>query len=139
MPTCWINVLLWRIVDDVLEGGLEEFAKAYPYGTVLLQIREPSSWHASLHRWSAMDKKFSGHPGCRKKGVTPHPRATKLMWFDYYEAYTKRVRQTMELFPTVNYVEVPLSKEIGPTTDNIFGFSQESNCWIHKNSNPGRH
>eukprot|EP00797_Seminavis_robusta_P036738 Sro948_g223540.2 (392) ;mRNA; r:17529-18704 len=119
-----------------LEGGLEAFGQAYPYGTVLLQIRNASTWYSSMKRWSALDRRFATSPGCRQKGLTPHPKATEAMWVDFYETYTKRVRQTMELYPNLNYVEVPLSDKIGPTMDNIFGFSQETNCWKHKNSNP---
>jgi hypothetical protein len=120
----------------VVEGGFDKFAQSYPYATVLMQIRNATSWYSSVKRWNRLDQRWSRSLGCRQKGVTPKPDATQADWEEYYENYTRSVRQTVSRYPTLNYVEVPLSEDIGPVLDNVFGFSQETQCFGHENRNP---
>ncbi|CAB9518608.1 expressed unknown protein [Seminavis robusta] len=115
-----------------LHGGLEEFAKAYPYGTILHLRRNFKSWYDSSNRWGDLLKRWSSSQMCRN--IFPPPHSNQSAWENFYRGHDKLIEDFAQEHPTISYLDIPLASA-GTVLHETFGFAAE--CWGHANINKG--
>ncbi|CAB9500078.1 expressed unknown protein [Seminavis robusta] len=115
-----------------LHGGLEDFAKAYPYGTILHIRRNFNSWYDSSNRWNRLLDRWSAGSTSLCQGVFPLPGSSKSDWENFYNHHNDLVEAFALQHPTLTYLDIPLGNAKTVLYDT-FGFP--SNCWGHANVN----
>ena len=110
---------------SVHDGGLENIAKHYPEGTVMLVTRNATKWFKSLERWNKGrlltawgNRSSCGFDGSLEgKGMEYwtdlyHSSESKSQyWIEFYEAHTQKIREFALAHLSLTYVEVELEHD----------------------------
>lgn len=103
--------------SSIHDGGLEAIAKHYPSATILLVIRNSTSWHNSikkwgvlLHRWKTVCKFDGSYHGEQVQYWNDmHEAENKAdYWSNFYNAHTQKIREFAMKHLSLTYVEVQL-------------------------------
>ncbi|CAB9518609.1 expressed unknown protein [Seminavis robusta] len=114
-----------------LHGGLEEFAKAYPYGTILHLRRNVKSWYDSSNRWSNLLDRWSGsNKLCHD--IFPPSKSNQSAWEKFYGHHDQIVENFARKHPNISYLDIPLANA-KTVLHETFGFAPR--CWGHSNIN----
>ena len=107
--------------------GLDSIYEAYPKFTLLLVVRNTSSWYNSFHNW--YDRRlFRQWTRCNATGMPNKNSTWRVHFHNYYEWHKQMVRDFAQSHPSITYVEVPLeSSETPHILAESFGIS--SDCW----------
>jgi hypothetical protein len=104
------------------DGGLENIAKHYPEGTIMLVTRNATKWFNSFESWGSILSKW-GRRSCGFDGSLDgegmkywadlyHSKNSKRQyWIDFYEAHTQKVRDFALKHLSLTYVEVELEND----------------------------
>ena len=105
------------------DGGLENIAKHYPGGTIMLVTRNPTKWFNSFEGWGGILRKW-GQQSCGFDGSLEgeemeywadlyhsHKRNKRQYWVDFYEAHTQKIREFALNHLSLTYVEVELEND----------------------------
>ena len=118
---------------QMFHGGVADaFAKAYPRATIFLAVRNATAWALSAEHFHGTREKWATHPDCPQPSgglQFPPPQSSHAVWAEFYHNHTVRVRQFVQNYPTLTYIEVPLTDESDEIMDDIFGF--QPGCWGH--------
>jgi hypothetical protein len=91
--------------------GLENIRDHYPNATIMLVIRNTTSWYKSFEGWrnGRLRRTLSSSPdmGFPTNG-------TMADWMAFYEAQTESIRRFVSENPTLNYIEVTLESALTP-------------------------
>jgi hypothetical protein len=110
---------------SVHDGGLENIAKHYPGGTIMLVTRNPTKWANSITGWNGRIMKLWADESCRFDGSLDGegmeywadlfasvygeiPRKKMHYWVEFYEAHTQKIREFALKHLSLTYVEVEL-------------------------------
>ena len=122
------------LMDDNNAEQLAAFAKAYPYGTMMIFVRTAESWFDSVTRWYNLHERWAGHWKCQENNIFPRPESLPYVWHRLYQTYVDRMRKMARDYPTLTYIEVPLKDDAGPLLDDIFGMPE--GCFTHDHASP---
>eukprot|EP00573_Skeletonema_grethae_P006258 CAMPEP_0201709990 /NCGR_PEP_ID=MMETSP0578-20130828/58393_1 /ASSEMBLY_ACC=CAM_ASM_000663 /TAXON_ID=267565 /ORGANISM="Skeletonema grethea, Strain CCMP 1804" /LENGTH=398 /DNA_ID=CAMNT_0048198993 /DNA_START=22 /DNA_END=1215 /DNA_ORIENTATION=+ len=106
---------------SVHDGGLENIAKHYPEGTIMLVTRNATKWFKSFEGWGEILKQWKkscGFDGSLDGEGMEYwsnsyrsSRNKKQYWIDFYEAHTQKIREFALQHLSLTYVEVELENE----------------------------
>ncbi len=106
---------------SVHDGGLENIAKHYPEGTIMLVTRNATKWFNSFEGWGGILSKwrkicgFDGSlegEGMEYWSDSYHSsRSKRQYWIDFYEAHTQKIREFALQHLSLTYVEVELEND----------------------------
>jgi hypothetical protein len=106
---------------SVHDGGLENIAKYYPEGTIMLVTRNATDWYKSFEGWGSILKRWGR--SCGFDGTLEgdgmeywnrlyHSNESKMQyWIEFYEAHTQKIREFALENLSLTYVEVQLESE----------------------------
>jgi len=101
------------------DGGLENIAKHYPGGTIMLVTRNTTNWFNSFKNWGSILKAW-GQRSCHFDGSLDgegmeywadlyySTNSKRQYWIDFYEAHTQKIREFALKHLSLTYVEVEL-------------------------------
>ena len=104
------------------DGGLENIAKHYPEGTIMLVTRNATKWFNSFEGWGGILKAW-GQRSCGFDGslegegmeywndLYMSNRSKRKYWLDFYEAHTQKIREFALKHLSLTYVEVELEND----------------------------
>eukprot|EP00984_Skeletonema_dohrnii_P000222 scaffold70_cov124-Skeletonema_dohrnii-CCMP3373.AAC.3 len=104
------------------DGGLENIAKHYPEGTIMLVTRNATKWFNSFEGWGGILKAW-GQRSCGFDGslegegmeywydLYMSNRSKRQYWLDFYEAHTQKIREFALKHLSLTYVEVELEND----------------------------
>ena len=107
---------------SVHDGGLENIAKHYPEGTIMLVTRNATKWFNSFDGWGGILKAW-GQRSCGFDGslegegmeywndLYMSNRSKRQYWLDFYEAHTQKIREFALKHLSLTYVEVELEND----------------------------
>ena len=145
---------------SVHDGGLENIAKHYPGGTILLVTRNATSWARSIGKWGSILhrwKKVCGFDG----HIYNHTENMKYWnnmyqdlpfrekdeyWVNFYLSHTQKIRDFAMKHLSMTYVEVELeNEEMGNILHNYTKVSPDCvmDChpgpkWVRQNNATSR-
>ena len=102
------------------DGGLENIAKHYPEGTIMLVTRNPKKWYHSFESWGSILKRwgercgFDGSldgEGMEYWADLHHSSERERYWIEFYEAHTQKIREFAMKHLSLTYVEVELEND----------------------------
>ncbi|KAL7459157.1 hypothetical protein ACHAWC_010895 [Mediolabrus comicus] len=102
------------------DGGLENIAKHYPEGTIMLVTRNPKKWYHSFESWGSILKRWGERCGFDGSldGVgmeywadLHHSSERERYWVEFYEAHTQKIREFAMKHLSLTYVEVELEDD----------------------------
>lgn len=104
------------------DGGLENIARHYPDATIMLVIRNATSWARSMAKWGGILKRW--RTSCRFDGRfqrdaywrnmyknTPESNRNEEYWVNFYHAHTQKVREFAMEHLSLTYFEVELEND----------------------------
>jgi len=112
-------------------GGLQAFARDYPYGTLLHVVRNATAWSQSAHCYNNLANRWSRAKDC--SGFPP-PNSKEEAWVNFYQQHTAWVRRFAKEHSTLTYIEIQLEDPQTPVIlEQAFGIP--TYCWGHSNEN----
>lgn len=102
--------------------ALDRIARDYPTATLIVSYR--SGWYDAAQKWNhgTLVKRWTSH--C---GVFPNSTDAEE-WQEFYERHRRRIRQTVESFPTLSYLEFNLTDPMaGQKLSDFTGI--DASCW----------
>jgi len=113
---------------SVHDGGLENIAKHYPEGTIMLVTRNATKWAKSITGWNGKIMKLWADESCHFDGSLEGEgmeywasqfvsargdisRKKVHYWIDFYEAHTQKIREFALKHLSLTYVEVELEND----------------------------
>jgi hypothetical protein len=113
---------------SVHDGGLENIAKYYPEGTIMLVTRDATEWANSITGWNGKIMKLWADESCHFDGSLEGdgmeywnrlfanskgdiPRKKLDYWVEFYAAHTQKIREFALENLSLTYVEVQLESE----------------------------
>ncbi len=107
---------------SVHDGGLENIAKHYPEGTIMLVTRNATKWFNSFEGWGGIMskwKKSCGFDGSLElegmkywsDSYRSNRNNKRQYWIDFYEAHTQKIREFALQHLSLTYVEVELEND----------------------------
>ncbi|KAL7459161.1 hypothetical protein ACHAWC_010899 [Mediolabrus comicus] len=111
------------------DGGLENIAKHYPEGTIMLVTRNSTKWAKSITGWNGKIMALWAEEACHFDGssldgegmeywndlFTSSPgklsRKKVKYWIEFYEAHTQKIREFAMKHLSLTYVEVELEND----------------------------
>mmetsp|Transcript_17804 Transcript_17804/g.27949 ORF Transcript_17804/g.27949 Transcript_17804/m.27949 type:complete len:403 (-) Transcript_17804:1191-2399(-) len=110
---------------SVHDGGLENIAKHYPEGTIMLVTRNAKKWARSITGWNGRIMNLWADESCHFDGSLEgegmkywadqfasasgdSPRQKMQYWIEFYEAHTQKIREFALKHLSLTYVEVEL-------------------------------
>ncbi len=111
--------------SSVHDGGLENIAKHYPEGTIMLVTRDANKWFNSFEGWGGILRKW-GQQSCGFDGSlegegmeywadlyhsNENKRSKRQYWIDFYQAHTQKIREFALEHLSLTYVEVELEND----------------------------
>ena len=114
--------------SSVHDGGLENIAKHYPEGTIMLVTRNATKWAKSITGWNGRIMKLWADESCHFDGSLEGegmrywadrfnsaqgdiPRRKVQYWIDFYHAHTQKIREFALEHLSLTYVEVELEND----------------------------
>lgn len=130
---------------SVHNGGLENIAKHYPEGTIMLVTRNATKWFNSLERWNDMhhmlnfwgNRSICGFDGSLEGKGMEHwtdlyhsSESKREYWIEFYEAHTQKIREFALAHLSLTYLEVELEHEkVAEQLERFTGVKQT--CFKH--------
>jgi Sulfotransferase domain len=107
--------------------GLEEIYSAYPNSTMVLVVRNTSSWFDSASKWNR-GSLMQRWKQCNATGWPMHGRHHREQVEEFYDWHTDSIRRFALAHPSMQYIEVQLeSPTAGQTLEEMIGISAK--CW----------
>jgi hypothetical protein len=121
--------------EPVFHGGLDNFYRYHPRGTLFLSIRKVEDWVDSVNNHNDLGNRFRST--CKKPGYFAthwgNKNVTEADMAQLYRDHVQTVRDFAAAHPSLTYIEVSLeSNETGMILQNRTGIP--STCWIDANS-----
>ena len=136
------------------DGGLENIAKHYPEGTIMLVTRNSTKWAKSITGWNGKIMALWAEESCHFDGsslegegmeywnnlFTSSPgklsRKKVKYWTEFYEAHTQKIREFAMKHLSLTYVEIELENDkMAEQLEYYTGVAQECVQVCH----PGPH
>jgi hypothetical protein len=108
---CWVREKQNTLCFYPSMHGLENIRDHYPNATIMLVVRNTTSWYKSFEGWNngRLRRDLSSIPD-----VGFPMNGTMADWMAFYEAHTDSIRRFMSENPTLNYIEVTLESALTP-------------------------
>ena len=126
-----------RCFEPTIHGGLENFYKYHPKGTIFMAVREPKEWVRSVNDYYSLGDVLKE---CTGPGYFQKWKHRAVVTDDDLKAFylyqLDHVRQFVAEHASLTYVEVPLdsSEETKQYLEETIGIS--ATCWGHGNQHP---
>jgi hypothetical protein len=120
--------------EPVFHGGLDNFYRYHPHGTLLLTVRNVDEWVDSVNNHKGFGSRFKVI--CKQPGYFATHWGDKTVTDDdlaqFYSDHVQAVRDFAASHPSLTYIEVPLeSDETGSRLETLTGIP--ASCWGHAN------
>mmetsp|Transcript_12938 Transcript_12938/g.26145 ORF Transcript_12938/g.26145 Transcript_12938/m.26145 type:complete len:405 (+) Transcript_12938:2123-3337(+) len=141
------------------EGGLDNIAKHYPEGTIMLVTRNATKWFKSFTEWNwgellkdwgqgscAFDGSLGGEEMEYWNDLYISSESKRQYWIEFYEAHTQKIREFALIHLSLTYVEVELENDkMAEHLELYTGVKQScvqvchpGNDWIRKHNTTSR-
>jgi hypothetical protein len=124
--------------EPVFHGGLENFHRYHPNGTLILVTRNMQDWLYSVRRWYVLYDRLTHD--CHGPGYYTQWKDKNVTEDDVLQMYmdhANTVRSFAQAHPSLTYIEVELeSNQTGQILEDRIGISRE--CWGQHNVNTGK-
>jgi hypothetical protein len=121
--------------EPVFHGGLDNFYRNHPEGTLVLTTRNVEDWVESINGYHDLGYRFK--TTCRKPGYFEthwsNKNVTDADLAQFYLDHVQAVRDFATSHPSLTYIEVSLeSEDTGKILESLTGIW--SFCWQQRNS-----
>jgi hypothetical protein len=134
-----MNVQTGTCFEPVLHGGLDNFYRHHPHGTVLHMVRQVDGWVKSINGYNGLGRRFKQI--CKQPGYFATHWANKTVTdtdlAQFYMDHLQAVRDFAVSHPSLLYIELSLAtQDTGAMLEIYTGIP--SRCWGNKNANKHR-
>jgi hypothetical protein len=125
--------------EPVFHGGLDNFYRYHPHGTLILVTRNLQGWLSSVRRWRMLFYELIHD--CHGPGYYTQWKDKNVTEDDVLQMYIDHadiVRSFAQAHPSLTFIEVELeSNQTGRILEDRIGISRK--CWGQHNVNSDNH